>query len=278
MSIPSSKILSSPVEAFTDEDACRSELERVRFGAGFHCTHCGHAHAAIHEKTRDRSCLKCRLPTSLTAGTFLHKTRTNLLDWFEIARAMANNAPGTLSIAEIHRRVKIASYRTVWDHVLSIRQGFSESALPKLRGQVELSDTLLQCSSYEGFLLGAMEIQNSGEYGSMRLTLLRGSEQRYEVERFLKTHVEEGATIRTDLGDPISSVSRFEIKPTAVGAIQRELGLLSFWYEAITSELHPSDLSVYLDEYAFRGGRRMEPKVTFENILKILMSDRQVNH
>ena len=69
-------------QKFQTESACQQHLFSIRWPDGFCCPKCGHREYYKISKPLMFQCKSCRHQTSLTAGTILHKTRTQLTVWF----------------------------------------------------------------------------------------------------------------------------------------------------------------------------------------------------
>ena len=69
-------------EYFSNEDACRDHLFKLRWPDGFRCPRCNCDNAYFLKNRLLYQCTSCKFQTSLTAGTIMHKTRTPLVKWF----------------------------------------------------------------------------------------------------------------------------------------------------------------------------------------------------
>ncbi len=74
---------------FATEDACAEHLKEMRWTRGFVCPACRHDKAWYIKTRKVFDCQRCRIRTSLIAGTIFHKTRTPLLKWYWILYHMA---------------------------------------------------------------------------------------------------------------------------------------------------------------------------------------------
>ena len=69
------------MEMYPTQDACRRALFEQRWREGFRCPRCAHAVAWYLRGRGPCDCAGCGYQASLTAGTLLHKTRTDLCKW-----------------------------------------------------------------------------------------------------------------------------------------------------------------------------------------------------
>src|SRR5271166_7142017 len=69
---------------FPGDAACAEYLEKVRWGDGFVCPHCGVTGEPFRISTRPGvlACRNCRRQTGLTVGTVMERSHTPLSTWF----------------------------------------------------------------------------------------------------------------------------------------------------------------------------------------------------
>src|SRR5271168_5501098 len=95
---------------------------------------CVPAAAAWRLKARPRvyECATCHRQESVTAGTVLHRTRTDLSKWFVAAYLMGRDKRG-VSAKFLQRELAVA-YQTAWTMAHKLRHGLSEDPARPLRG------------------------------------------------------------------------------------------------------------------------------------------------
>src|SRR5271170_5200709 len=75
---------------FGTEERCIEHLAGLRWPGGFVCAGCGGRQAwRLKARPRVYECTACHRQESVTAGTVLHRTRTELSKWFVAAYLMA---------------------------------------------------------------------------------------------------------------------------------------------------------------------------------------------
>lgn len=97
---------------FSAEDACRTELFRLRFPNGFVCPKCG---CTEYYPVRGRNTFQCRAyrhQTSVTAGTVMHRTHLPLTVWFWTIYLCATYKRG-ISAVQLSRTLNIC-YESAW--------------------------------------------------------------------------------------------------------------------------------------------------------------------
>ncbi len=129
------------VDWFSEDEACLTYLEKLRWPNGFTCPAC-HLGARPWRQTRGRLvCPSCRHQTSVTSGTIFEKTRIPLTTWFETAWHMTTAKNG-LSAKTVQRTLG-TSYRTAWKMLHQYRIAMVRSEREQLSGVVEVDETLV---------------------------------------------------------------------------------------------------------------------------------------
>jgi transposase-like protein len=87
---------------FSDDAACRTYLEGLRWPEGFRCPACGGGRGWRGSDERYK-CAGCARRTSVTAGTIFDKTRTPLTTWLAAAWHVTNqkNSASALSLQRV---------------------------------------------------------------------------------------------------------------------------------------------------------------------------------
>lgn len=91
---------------FGTEEACEAFLADLRWPDGFVCPKCGGTKAWAISTRRQCECAACRHQTSTTAGTILHRTKTDLTVWFLAAFLMITDKRGLGPLAAAPDRGK----------------------------------------------------------------------------------------------------------------------------------------------------------------------------
>src|SRR2546421_10638012 len=80
---------------FGPEERCIEPLAELRWPGGFVCAGCGGRQAwRLKARPRVYECTACHRQESVTAGTGLHRTRTDLSKWFVAAYLMGRDKRG----------------------------------------------------------------------------------------------------------------------------------------------------------------------------------------
>lgn len=133
------KTLIEFMQMYPSEEDCRQAIFEHRWPQGFSCRRCGHEHAWYLRGRGLYECASCHYQSSLTAGTVLSCTRTDLRKWLLAIWLLASTKKAP-SAAELSRQLGVTR-KTAWlmrckiTHAMARRQGE-----PLLRGIVELDE------------------------------------------------------------------------------------------------------------------------------------------
>ena len=129
------------IRHYSTEEGCEKLFVSVRWPNGVECFRCHSTDVHRIESQRKFNCRSCQYRFSVTAGTWLHKTRVPLAVWLETVFDMVEDAHG-VSANEISRKER-RQYRTVWSLCHDIRLAMKEDLkkAEKLSGIVEVDET-----------------------------------------------------------------------------------------------------------------------------------------
>ena len=98
---------------FATEERCIEHLAGLRWPGGFVCAGCGGCQAwRLKVRPRIYECTACHRQESVTAGTVLHRTRTDLAKWFLAAYLMGRDKRGVS--AKFLQQEQAVAYQTAW--------------------------------------------------------------------------------------------------------------------------------------------------------------------
>src|SRR6202023_574102 len=125
---------------FGTEERCIAHLAGLRRPGGFVCSGCG-GRVAWRLKARPRvyECGRCHRQESVTAGTVVHRTRTDLAKWFLSSYPIGRDKRG-VSAKFLQRELQVA-YQTAWTMVHKLRHGLGEDPTRSLCGSLEADET-----------------------------------------------------------------------------------------------------------------------------------------
>lgn len=287
--------LVSLIERFGhDEEACRSYLERLRWGAeGPQCPKCGGRKVSHLRKRRQLDCNSCRYRFSVTTGTVFHDSHLPLWKWF-LATYLMTDAKKGVSANQLRRELGVA-YKTAWYLCHRIRSAMTEAGAP-LSGTVEIDETYVGGRPRSGsksahgapghkskiMVMGAIE-----RGGNVRLHVEKrgASASAHTVDSFLAgTVAPEAHHLYTDQA---LAYKHLDGRHEAVDHGREEWvrgdvgtqGIESAWSLLKRSiigsyhQLSEKHLQAYADEFAFRFNNRENPYLFRDTLLALVGAD-----
>jgi len=232
-------------------------------------------------------CAACSHQASVTAGTVMHGSHTQLRLWFWAAYLVATHQPG-ISAKQLQRQLGLSRYETAWLMLHKLRRAMIAPEREPLSGEVEVD---------EGFIGGrdparragrdrvgkrlvvvAVEVRGSGS-GRLRLTAPPDASGT-SLGGFVTENVTAGSIVHTDgwvgyspltgLGyehRPIVQHARRPDRKVILPRAHRALSNLKTWLQGTHRHASDKHLHVYLDEFVFRHNRRRTPMAAFQTLL-----------
>ena len=136
---------------FSNEDAAREYLEKLRWPDGPVCPHCGVVDNAYrltprpsqkdqHVRNGVWKCGGCREQFTVTVGTIFADSHIPLSKWLLAYNLLCSSKKG-MSAHQLHRMLKV-TYRSAWFMAHRIRYTMTQEPLSsKLEGIIEIDDT-----------------------------------------------------------------------------------------------------------------------------------------
>ena len=125
----------------TDEE-CAQALFQARWPQGFCCPRCGYQKYCQLRRRKTPQCIRCKLQTSLTAGTVFENTKLGLSTWYLVMYLLTESKNG-ITAMDLKLQLGV-SYNSAWmvKHKFIQAMREREESQP-LRGIVELDDAYL---------------------------------------------------------------------------------------------------------------------------------------
>lgn len=275
---------------FSTEEACRQHLFQMRWPEGFLCPKCGHERY-YEIKTRHLfECTKCHYQTSVSAGTIMEKTRTELRVWFWAIYLVAHDKRGRSAIS-VSEELNI-SYKTAWLMLHKIRKAMGErDAQYMLNGIVELDDAFFGAPTEGGKrgrgtdktpVLVGLSLSKQGYPLYLKMQVIPDVKKETVLE-FAHTFIEAGATITSDAYRSYRQLAKEGFKHEAKEFNPKENPDHLKWLHTIVSNtkafiagtFHGLDvrhLQAYLNEFSYRFNRRHFKGELFNRLLKSCVS------
>ena len=282
------KTLIEFMELYPTEEACREALFAHRWPQGFRCPRCGHEKAWHLSGRGLYECAACHYQGSLTAGTVLHCTRTDLRKWLLAIWLLASTTKAP-SAAELARQLGVTG-KTAWlvrrkiVHALARR----EDELV-LRGIVELDEGFIggrqkgaenRGRRQPGKTLVAMAAEHTqgGGLGRAHLRVIENASAASLTAAALAT-IAPGSCVQTDgwngyLGFDSAGYGHLPRPMSTAADIDAWLPwshivLANFkrWTLDVFHGVSPKHLQAYLDEFCYRLNRRDKREDLFRRVL-----------
>jgi ISXO2-like transposase domain/Transposase zinc-ribbon domain len=283
---------------FSDEMACLRYLEKMRWPGGFVCAKCSVAGEPFRFAARPRAlkCRSCHEDSSVTAGTIMHRSKTNILVWFWAAYLIATQTPG-VSALELQKRLGIERYETAFQILHKLRAAMVRPGRDKIgiEWPIELDVVYIggkhksgvQGATYQVPVIIAVEIRSPEARdpktrklkralaGRIRLQVLPDKSST-AIDSFAKECIATGAVIISDGGTEFTNLIdlKFKHQPVAMrgdrakmdanlAMISRVTANLKTWIDGTFHGVGKQHLQTYLNEFTFRFNRRFFRAVSF---------------
>lgn len=292
---------------FPDENACLRYLEKMRWPHGFMCSQCSIAGEPFQFAARPKvlKCKACHQDSSVTAGTVMHRSKTNIHIWFWAIYLVATQNPG-VSALELQSRFGITRYETAYQLLHKLRAAMVRPGRDSIGAEWPLElDIVYVGGKYKSGVQGktdqtpvilAVEIRRKevrnpktkkivkrALAGRIRLHALP-DKSAASVNKFVQENIAPGATIISDDGTEFSNLLAlgFKHRPVPMRGdrekmdkylplISRVTTNLKTWIDGTFHGVRKKHLQAYLNEYMFRFNRRFHRGVSFRSLISIGM-------
>ncbi len=290
---------------FPDEAACLKYLERMRWADGFCCGKCSQAGEPFRISKRPRvlKCRACHYEVSITAGTVMHRSKTDILVWFWAAHLVSTQTPG-ISALELQKKLGIARYETAFQILHKLRSAMVRPNRDKIGEEwpLELDIVYVGGKTKSGIsgktskvpVIIAVEVRQREIRdpvtkkikqrvlaGRIRLQQLP-NKAAAGVNQFAQNCVAAGASIVSDDGAEFSSLNKLGFKHEAVAMLGDKIKMdstlpmisvvttnLKTWIDGTFHGVIKKHLQAYLNEFMFRFNRRFYRAASFRSLLEL---------
>ena len=288
---------------FRDEEACLRYLEKLRWPAGFVCEKCSASEEPIRISSRPRvlKCRSCLYQSSVTAGTVMHRSKTNIHVWFWAAYLIATQTPG-VSALELQKKLGITRYETAFQLLHKLRATMIRPDRDKIGAEWPLEMDIIylggrtrsgtQGKTNQKPAIMAVEIRRkevrdpkTGKIikralaGRVRLQNIQ-NKSADSIDTFAKECIAPRAVIVSDDGTEFTNLRSlgYAHRPVPMRGdkekmdiylpmISRMTANLKTWIDGTFHGVRKQHLQAYLNEYMFRFNRRFYRAISFQKLL-----------
>jgi transposase-like protein len=277
------------IEKYSDEDACRNMLAKLRWHDGITCPRCGTT-SISHLKTHDiYECNSCSYQFSVTTGTIFKDTHLPLQKWFIATYLMIESKKG-ISANQMSRTLDV-SYKTAWYLCHRIRNAMMTELGKQLNGIVEVDETWVGGKKkdagrgYKGNKVIAVgAVQRDGD---VVLEAIKQAD-RLTLHKFIHSHtMPDTKAIYTDEFPAYKGIGDENTKHETVNHRNDEWvrgdvhtnsveNVWSLLKRSIVGSYHKvsvKHLNSYLDELEWRFNNRENPYLFRDTLLKLINSE-----
>jgi hypothetical protein len=208
-------------DAFPDEPSCAAYLFRRKWPDGFVCPGCSRGrYAELKSRSYVYECLSCRLQTSITGGTAMHRSKLPLTTWFWAAGLVATH-PDRVSVRLFQDLFTISaqSAQLLIRKFVKILVAFRGRPL---EGLVEVSHDEIQLRAGDGplnqSLSGRVKIAVALEVSSGRIRAEQlADDSESSIEAFVRSNVKRGELLLTNGHTSYLGLIDYEHDPSGFG-------------------------------------------------------------
>lgn len=273
---------------FATDQACLDYLRDVRWPQGFRCRSCPCTQGYWLPSRGVVECAGCGQQVTLTGGTVMHKTKTDLGKWFVGAYLMATHTPG-VSAVQFQRHARLRRYETAFQMLHKMRSALESH--DRLAGTVEVDETYVVTKTKKVRRPGIQPrgretvtkalvvaaVERVGKHaGRVRLKMIPHAD-RAHLHGFIRAIVANGATVRTDGWEAYQGLTGYRHIATVEGSAERAAVILPHvhrvfsnlkaWLIGTHHGVSRKHLSAYLNEFEFRFNRRGRVAASFHALL-----------
>jgi transposase-like protein len=266
---------------FPTEEACINYLIQLKWPHGFHCPHCDHrqAYSINTRRLPLYECTSCHHQTSLTVGTVMEGSKTELRKWLTALFLVSRITPG-ISALELCRKISV-TYKTAWLILHKIRQAMSEAdASVKLGGMVHVNEVWYGHTRHTSsmrhpleypLLLGASMLDlDTPTYVKIKLVTEQFIQDRGISRRgrdaFTQQHVETDALHTEFVMGRVRAVKYKKLYP-----LYKQLNQ---WIRSTFYGIGPRHLNAYLQEFCYR----INHQDIFDQLVPLCLRSRPISY
>ncbi len=279
--------LISLVEKYSNEDACHTYLEELRWPDGIACPRCGSKSISRVQKYHALDCNSCRCRFSVTAGTIFQDTHLPLWKWFNAIYLMIESKKG-ISANQMKRTLGV-SYKTAWYLCHRIGAAMTNAAIEPLLGTIEVDETYVGGKVEgmgHGFKGNKALVVGAIEHGGDAVLDVIEHADKDTIHKFIHGHAAPDKVYTDDWpaykGIASEAVKHETVNHSADEWVKGDVhtnsveNIWSLLKRAIVGSYHQvskKHLDAYLDELEWRFNNRNNEYLFRDTLLKLINSE-----
>ena len=284
-------------QRFTSQASCQHHLFAMKWPGGYKCDTCGHneCYVTTTRTLKLYECKQCRYQSTVTVGTVMEKTRTDLPKWFLAIYLVAHDKRG-VSATMLSHEVGV-TYKTAWLMLHKIRKAMGErDAKYTLAGIVELDDAFFGAPSEGGKrgrgtdkakVLVGLSLNAQGHPLFVKMEVIPDMKGTTLAE-FAQNHIESCSLISSDAYSSFNALKEdYLLDAKKYNPVENPDHLK--WLHVIISNakafvagtfhgLDKKHLQLYLDEFCYRFNRRKFKGERFNRLLSCCASTSTITY
>ena len=260
---------------FPDEGSCGAYLFERRWPNGFACPNCGFGrYAALKTRAHTYECLDCRLQTSITAGTVMHRSKLSLRVWFGAIQLVTTRS-GDISVEELKTSLGIKKnsarlLKQKLDRLISANCERLEGPVAVLHLEVQ------HHTEYRLIIIGALELSS----GHIRLAAVSDNSAG-SIESAIQENVRRGTTLLTN-SPRYRGFTNYNVESIGVGARSQQIQQILSRAETLVKQygrLPREQINGHLQEYVIHHNHsRPRRQVSFDAMIDLVLGHGPVSY
>ncbi|NEW05030.1 IS1595 family transposase [Paenibacillus sp. SYP-B3998] len=270
--------------AYSTEEACIDYIFQSKWPDGFICPRCQHRQAYVTNTRRLPlyECSHCRHQTSLTAGTLMEGSRTELHKWL-LALFLISRTDKSINAVELSKLIQV-TYKTAWLILHKIRLTIQKAdQKTPLSGSIRINSAVygrpFNPSTHkhpkEHLLLVGSSLNERGESTYLKLKFITPNHPR-------ERHIPRSELISFN-NTHIQSPSKHIETVTGLYSPKRTRPLMTFaskassWLNETFHGIGAAHLQTYLAEFCYRFNLSIKNTPIFSHLSHLCFSNPTLN-
>ncbi|MBP1994997.1 transposase [Paenibacillus eucommiae] len=270
---------------FKEDQDFENTLFAAKWPNGFRCPRCEHRHAYKISSRRLPlyECSTCRHQSSLTSGTIMEGSRTDLHKWFLTFFLLSHMEQGINAVAL--SSIIDVTYKTAWLMLTKIRHAMSQADLKIMLSGVVNVNTATYGRPYNPTVFRHPQEHPLLIGSSMNE---QGEPLYVKIKKVRKTHMREKCVLR--FGTEAFNEKHVDVQTTEITCVTARFSPLRFkgllgiakqatrWINNTFHGLGSKHLQSYLDEFCYRLNLNINKRPIFQNLVNLCANSSSISY